>query len=182
MDIIDVVEQYIELCIERDNLKTRISDAERDFAYEKIEGDMAYRAGDYNLERGYNTAANNNVRKKQDSENMLGEINQKLSFVYQEYMALIESFSSDEIRDTIDRLIAKKNEIVLKVEELKEKRRTAVRLGDEAFNNRDYVEEKKQNDIVSNIDDAIRKTQPTIEYYDEIISHLSELCYSRGKN
>jgi len=173
MDIITIIEQYIELSVRHDRLNNAIQTEEDGYNYAKIEGDMAYYDKNYKLERMYNDSARNHREMKQNAEKELLQVQQLLAIIHATYTETVESLSASQLNEAAITLSVKKAEVERRVNELSQRREWARSKGDIAYNERNFSEEQEYNRISSECYLEIRKIEPTIHYYEAFINNLN---------
>lgn len=173
MDIISVIEKYIELSVRRDNLKNTIENSKRDYAYAKIEGDMAFYDGDYQLEKGYNNSASTHIETQEKSEKELSQVEQLLEFARQIYTKTVQSLDELQLKEAAMTMSVKKTDVERKLEELTQRRIWANSKGDIAFSNHNFQEEQEYNRISSDCYEKIERVKPTLHYYETFINDLN---------
>ncbi len=173
MDIIAVIEKYIELSVRRDNLKNTIENSKRYYNYAKIEGDMAFYDGDYQLEKGYNDSARRHIETQKKAEKDLSQVEQLLEFTHQTYTRTVESLDEVQLKEAAITMSVKKTDVERKIEELSQRRSWATSKGDTAFANHNFEEEQEYNRISSDCYVEIERIKPTLHYYESFVNDLN---------
>ena len=173
MDIIDIIEKYIELSVRRDNLKNTIENSKRNYAYAKIEGDMAYNEKDYKAEKSYNDSARSSIMLQEQSEKELAQVEQLLEFTHQKYEEKVRSLNELELNEALVTMSVKKSELERHITELSQRRSWAISKGDAAYANRNYDEEREYNHISSECFSEIERLKPTLHYYEAFVNDLN---------
>ena len=173
MDIIAVIEKYIELSVRRDNLKNTIENSERFYNYAKIEGDMAFHDGNYQSEKGYNDSARHHIETQEQAEKDLSQVEQLLEFTHQTYTRAVESLDELQLKEAAITMSVKKTEVERKIEELSQRRNWATSKGHTAFANHNFEEEQEYNRISSDCYVEIERIKPTLHYYKSFVNNLN---------
>ncbi len=172
MDIVAIIEKYIELSIRRDNVKQAIEQAKMNYHYSKVEGDMAFHDGDYELEGSYNTSARRWVEEQELSEKDLSQVEHLVDITHNTYEDILQTLDESQLKQAIDILAIKMSDAKQKLEDLSRRRKWASKKGDEEFAKGNYEKEEVYNSISS---DCLRETErikPTVYYYDLFIGNL----------
>lgn len=173
MDLITVIDKYIEISIRRDNLKETIESEKDGYAYAKIEGDMAFSEGDYEREAGYNTSARMHKKRQAGAEKELEQVAQLLEFTHQTYISAVSSMYSIQLKEAAITMSVRKKDIERQIEELSQRREWARSQGDIAFANHNFQEEQEYNKISSECYFEIKKVEPKIRYYQLFANYLN---------
>lgn len=172
MDLITVIDKYIEISIRRDNLNKTIESEKDGYAYAKIEGDMAFSEGDYERESGYNTSAIMHKERQASAEKELEQVAQLLEFTHQTYISAVSSMDSIQLKEAAITMSVRKKDIERQIEELSQRREWARLQGDKAFASHNFQEEQEYNKISSECYFEINKVEPKIRYYQSFANDL----------
>ena len=183
MDIITIIENYIELNVRHESLEQEVQTEQAGYDYAKIEGDLAYYEKNYKVEKSYNASARSHRENKQKAEKELLEVKQQLGIIHTRYIATIEELDVDQLRETIQTLTAKKELAERTLEGLNRRIERAKSKGDIAYNEHNYEDEREYNRIVSDCYREKRKLEPSIRYYDAFITNLNNFIIRKmGQN
>lgn len=173
MDIITIVEKYVELSARRDNLKNTIENSKRDYANAKIEGDMAFYVGDYQSDIIHSISAREHLETQKSAEKDLAQVEQLLLFTFQTYTKAVQSLDEIELKEASITMSAKKADVERKIEELSERRKWAISKGDVAYSNQNNEEVQEYNHISTDCFLEIERIKPTLVYYQYFIKDLN---------
>ncbi len=173
MNIVSLIEKYIELSIKRDNLNKIIEDAEKKYNYEIVEGDMAFYLKDYKIEKGYNESARRNMEIRDQAKKDLYQVEQLLTPTHETYMKSIQSLDENQLKEALIALSIKKTDIERLNEELINRRNWAESKGEESFNNHNIKEEQEYNHIYSDCYYKIKKNDQLIRYYESFVNNFN---------
>lgn len=171
--LVDVIENYIEISIRRDNLTETIENSKKMYNYAKKEGDFAFYDGDYQLEVSYNVSAKQYKDRQESAEKDLDQVNRLLKHNIEEYRDTISLLNSDELKETSVVIKNKTTDIERKIEQLSERRKWASHKGDIAFLNSNIKEEEEYNKISSECYIEISKLEPRKKYYQSFATDLN---------
>lgn len=173
MDIINIIDKNIELMIRRDALKNTIDNSKRYHFYAKIEGDIAFNAGNYQLENAYNNSSRYHVSTQEAAEKELAQVEQLLEFAKQKYNEAIQSLDVFQLKEAYTTMSVRKTDIERKISDLSCRRSWAISMGDTAFNNHNFEEEQNYNRISSDCHVEIEKNSELLRFYEMIIKDLN---------
>lgn len=172
MDIMSIIDKYVEISVRVQKLQEEIESEKRGINYAQIEGDMAFYEKDYDLERRYNNSANWHKKNVTNAQHELSQAKQLLEFVHQKYEQAIETMDPIQIKETAIKVSAKKEEIERKIEQLSQRRSWAQSKGDDAFKNHNFNEEQEYNKISSDCYLEIERISPSLHYYNAFVANL----------
>ena len=172
MDIITIIEKYVELSVRSDALKKTIKDSKDFYTYAKIEGDMAFYEKDYELEKSYNNSARYHIETQGKAENDLAKVDELLAFVHNAYKEAVQSLNGIELKETAITIESKKADIERQIEALSQRRNWATSKGDVAFASHNFQEEQEYNRISSECYFEIERMKPMLYYYSLFVNDL----------
>lgn len=173
MDIIAVIEKYIELSVRRDNLKNIIENSKRYHKYASNEGDIAFYDKDYKSEKRYNDSARRHIEIQEKAEKILTKVQELLEITHQTYMTTLQTVTESQIIAVSTTISAKKTDAERQIANLSQRIDWADSKGDTAFANRNFEEEQEYNHIASECYIEIEKIKPKLYYYDTFIKDLN---------
>ncbi len=173
MDIIAIIEKYVELNVRRENLNEAIQSEKDGYIYAKIEGEEAYHDGRYESEKGYNESARRHNENQKKSEKELLQVEQLLHFTHQTYTKAIESLNEIQLKEAAITISSRKDDLERKIKELSQRRDWASSKGDVAYSKQDYKEEQEFNRVATECYLEIKKIEPALHYYEAFINNLN---------
>lgn len=179
MDIITIIEKYIELSIRRDDLEKTINYCEKSMNYEEIEGDLAFREGNYKSEQSYNKAYRYNSVVKADAQNELDRVMQLLDVINKQYLESIKTLSVEKLKAAAVTMNVKTSDAEREKEELSTRKYYATNLCAKAIADKDSNAGQLYNKISSECYQSIEKINQTIFYYDSFIKDLNDHIIKR---
>lgn len=172
MDLISIIENYVELGIRKINLERDIANFIKYQKCSEIEGGIAFSEGDYDRESSYNYSVKVYSDREADARKELNQVIQLLDFAHQSYNDVLSTMDEDRIIEVIDRIQTKREDLQRQIDELSKRKEWANGNGDIAFSIRDYSLEKEYNNISSECYREICKLQPRVLYYQSFIENL----------
>lgn len=182
MDIIAVIEKYIELFVRRDKLKNTIEISKRNFDYAKTGGDIAFNEGNYQAEKRYNKSLSLYIEAQEKAKKDLSQVEQLLEFTHQTYTKAVQSLDQIQVKEAAITMSVKKADAERKIEELSQRRSWAHSKGDTAFANQNYEEEQEYNRISSDCYVEIERIRPTLSYYEAFVNDLNYHANKKVEN
>ena len=173
MELITIIDKYIELSIRRDNLNRAIQNEKDGYAYAKIEGDMAFYEKNYESEAGYNTSARMHRERQASAEKELSQVIQLLEFTHQTYIAVVSGMDSIQLKELAITMSVRKEDAERQIEELSQRREWARANGDVAFANHNFESEQEYNKISSECYLEIGKVKQLLNYYKSFANDLN---------
>lgn len=173
MDIIAVIEKYIELSVRCDNLKNTIENSKRYYNNVKIEGNIAFHDEKYQSEKYYNDETIHHIETQKKAEKNLSQVEQLHEFTYQTYTRAVESLDEVQLKEAAITMSVKKTDVERKIEELSQRISWATSKGDTAFANHNFEEEQEYNRISSDCYVKIERIKPTLHYYEYFVNDLN---------
>ena len=181
VDIIDVIEKYIELSVRRDNLNNAIHTDKKNYVYAIVEGDMAFSAGEYEREFGYNESAKKYIETSKKNEIILSQVRQLIYDVHRVYEELVSSGDLTQFNDALIALTFKKDELERRSEELSQRRNWAVKKGNVAFAEKRYEDETVYNQVARDCYLEVSRNSLLIPYYRSFIDDLKKHIDEKNK-
>lgn len=171
--MVDIIEEYIELCIKRDELLNRVEEEKAEYNYAKVEGDLAYENSDYESESRYNRSLNDHMDREKEANSRLDEIVSLMQKVSQRYKETINLMTRNDFAEVIKILLSKKSREEEKIRVITLRRNEAVLNGNNAFSNGNYKEERRYDNIVLECDTELKEIEKKPIYYGKFIEELS---------
>lgn len=181
MDLISIIENYVELGIRKINLERDIANFKKFQKYSEIEGDIAFNEGNYERENSYNYSAKVYSEREADAHKELNQVIQLLDFAHQSYNDVISGMDEDRIIEVIDRIQTKREDLQRQIDELSKRKEWANENGDTAFSNQDFALEREYNNISSECYREICKLQPKVLYYQSFVENLFYKIETKSK-
>ena len=152
MDLVNIIEKYIELSVKRDQLNSDIQTAKDNFNNAKIEGDMAFQDSNLKLEQRYNNTAEQNSELLNKKE---------------------KDLDASKIKEAAIIIAGKKDEAEQRVSQLLQYKEVYNSKGDAAYAEQNFEQEQKYNQTLMNYDKQLKEIQPLLHYYASFISDLN---------
>lgn len=165
MDLIKIIEEYIEIGSRYDHLRKLITSAENNYFYAKIEGDTAFSEGEYKLEESYNESAKHSKEAKKAYGTELALLEELLLQLQQNYEEELTIKRSDELISTRNLMLTKQEELENEKRNLENKMNDAKAKGDEAYKKGNIEEELEHNKVSTDYFFEIEKLNTKIDYY-----------------
>lgn len=173
MDIMNIIDKYVEISVKRQRVENSISHIDQSIWHTKIKGEGAFREHDFKLEEEYNKANDYYKQMRENLDKELAQVMQELENIHQIYLQKIDSMSKDEIEDASVQCSLKIDEKNKIMEELSEKREFAIQKGNEAFKNHNYTDEQKYNEIAVESYKEVENIKTSLIYYNSFVYNLN---------
>lgn len=173
MDIVNIIDKYVEISVKRKNVEKQISNMDEGILHSQIKSEDAFRERDFKLEEVYIKANTKYKQMRDNLEKELVQVIKELENIHQLYLQKVNSMSKNEIEEASVQCSLKINEIDNNYEEISKRREFAIEKGSEAFKNHNYADEQKYNEIADESYKEMEKIKSSLYYYNSFVSDLN---------
>lgn len=182
MDLITIIEKYVDLNIKRDDLKGIVDSCEKNIVYSTAGGDDAFSEGDYSLEKSYNDSVGYSNRRMVNALSELARVEVLLKEINALYLQMVSTCDISVINTATVECVFKHESLERKIAELQAKKQWATLMGDKAFDKRSFYEEQYYNEISNACFDKIEDLDLRVHYFKSFVADLNNRYSLKNQN